>query len=924
MADVVPNQSLPEVVPQHLPLPSRRLSGYDATMPSSVRTFLFTDVEGSTDLLKRAGDRYPAMLMDHRQIVRKAAQMAGGTEHSTEGDSFFLLFDSPSSALAAAVQAQRELEAYEWPSGLRLRVRMGLHLGEAETHDDDLVGLALHQAARIAAAAHGGQIVVSEAVQSMAQVLPAGTSLRNLGPRRLRDVGTVTLFQVEHPELQHSFPELRGLIGSRTNLPRLTTAFIGGDQLLASIGGLLDHSRVVTLTGTGGVGKTRAAIELGWHVLERFDDGVFFVDLAPIADAGSVPAAVAATIPIVSSGGLSLLDAIVDWLANRRLLFILDNCEHLLDEACHVVNSMIARCENVEVLATSREPLSAAGERVWRVPSLDAAGDAVELFCERAGAGDSSFERIGHEAALAQICQRLDGIPLAIELAAARTRSLSPEELLDRLQDRFRLLRGSGRGTLERQQTLRSTVSWSYQLLTEAERLLFDSLSVFAGGFDLRAAEVVCWSEALGDSDVLDIVQSLVDKSMVLAERTPMGTRFRLQETLRQFGEEQLEFRGQTTALRDRHMAHYAERIQDLDNSLRGARQLEATKGMAIEWDNLRAAHQWALAWADLDLAEQLVGSSCYYAFGQMRHEHAEWTQRTVELAEALGRLSTFLLGIHAEWLNFQGDEAEALRIAQLGIDVAPSLDHPSTAACWFMLCGSSPILSLTAPEFRLRYQHLEAAVAKVPDLDSDWRPLLDLVDASMGDEHAFAKYQRQLSQIAARVGAPQLVIYACLYEGHALLVHTSRPDYAAAMECYERAVSAARESGHVNTEAISLRAVAMAATGLGRDDARARCHDALAALHESRYWQKIWQLLNSVVLALAKAHRPAEAALILGHLQAHMPPCGIEDTLGFRDAASDLIIASGDFSDSLSRGARLTADEIVVRALENCDCAGE
>ena len=895
------------------------VTDYDAAMPSSVRTFLFSDVEGSTDLLKRAGDRYPAMLMRHREIVRQAVQMAGGTEHSTEGDSFFVLFDSPSSALAAAVQAQRELEAHEWPAGLRLRVRMGLHLGEAETHDDDLIGLALHQAARISAAAHGGQIVVSEAVQSMAQVLPAGTSLRNLGPRRLRDVGTITLFQVEHPELQHSFPELRGLVGNRTNLPRIATAFIGGDQLLTSIGELLDRSRLVTLTGTGGVGKTRAAVELGWHSLDRFDDGVFFVDLAPISDAGAVPAAVAATIPIVSSGGLSLVDAIVDWLANRRLLIILDNCEHLLDEACVVVNSVIARCENVKVLATSREPLGAAGERVLRVPSLDAAGDAVELFCDRAGAGDSSFERVDHEASLTQICQRLDGIPLAIELAAARTRSLSPEELLDRLQDRFRLLRGSGRGTLERHQTLRSTVSWSYQLLTDAERLLFDCLSVFAGGFDLRAAEAVCANEAVGDSDVLDIVHSLVDKSMVLAQRTPAGTRFRLQETLRQFGEEQLELRGQTTSLRDRHAAYYAERIEELDTVLRGARQQEATEVFSVEWDNLRAAHQWALACSDLGLAERVIHSSCYYAFGQTRHEHAEWTSRSVELGEAMGSVSTFLLGTHAEWLNFQGDESEALRIAQRGIDVAPSLDHPSTVTCWFMLCGASPLHSQTSPENRLRFQHLEAAVAMVPDLDSNWRLLLELVDVSFIDELAFTKYLRQLSEVAARVRAPQLVSFSYLYEGHALLAHNSAPDYATAMQYYERALSAARATSYLDTEAVALRAVAMAATGLGRVDALARCHDALAALYEIRYWQKIWQVLDSVVLALAKADRAAEAALILGHLQAHMPPCGMEDGLGFREAASDLITAAGDFTDALTRGARLTADEVVNTAMEYC-----
>ncbi len=458
----------------------------------SIRTLLFSDVEGSTSLLERAGTEYPALLSHHRRIVRAAVEHAGGIEHSTEGDSFFLTFDSPSAGVAAAVEAQRAIETHEWPDGLRLRVRMGVHVGEVLEDDDDLVGMSINHAARIAAAAHGGQIVLSGAVRDMVRVLPDGVEIFPLGTHRLRDVGAVALFQVHHPDLQHDFPPPRGAVGYRTNLPRSTTSFIGGDGLLDELAEQFQVGSVVTLTGTGGVGKTRAAIEFGHRHLADFDEGVFFVDLAPVSDTGAVVGAVASTLPILVGGEQSMLDTILDWIGERRLLLVIDNCEHLVAEVGDLVEELMARCSNLHVLATSREALRVHGERVHRVPSLDADGAAVELFCERARATDASFTADGHLDALVQICARLDGIPLAIELAAARIRSLSAEELLERLQDRFRLLRGSGRSTLDRHQTLRATVSWSYQLLTDDERLLFDRASVFAGGFDLRAAETVC------------------------------------------------------------------------------------------------------------------------------------------------------------------------------------------------------------------------------------------------------------------------------------------------------------------------------------------------------------------------------------------------------------------------------------------------
>ncbi len=884
-----------------------------------MRTLLFSDIEGSTSLLDRAGTQYPALLSHHRRIVRAAVAHAGGIEHSTEGDSFFLTFDSPTAGVAAAVEAQRAIETYEWPDGLRLRVRMGVHLGEVQEDDDDLVGMSINHAARIAATAHGGQIVLSEAVRQMVRVLPDGVEIVPLGTHRLRDVGAVALFQVRHPDLQRDFPQPRGVLGYRTNLPRNTTPFIGGEGLLEAIAEQLRAGSLVTLTGTGGVGKTRAAIEFGHVHLTDFDQGVFFVDLAPVSDTGAVVGAVASTLPVLAGGEQSLLETIVDWIGERRVLLVIDNCEHLVAEVGILVEELMARCSNLQILATSREALGVHGERVHRVPSLEAGGAAVELFCERARAIDGSFSPDGHLDALVQICERLDGIPLAIELAAARMRSLSAEEVLERLQDRFRLLRGSGRSTLDRHQTLRATVSWSYQLLTDDERLFFDRTSVFAGGFDLRAAETVCGFDPIDRADVIDLVSSLVDKSMIVAQRGAAGMRYRLLETLRQYAEDQMELRGETVLLRDRHAAHLADLIGELDVLVRGQRQNEGAERMSMEWDNLRAAHLWSLAQRDVDLAERLVEGSFQHSVFTMRHEHAAMLRRTVQLGDDSGRPSTAMLGMLSYWVDMQGDEEESRRLARRGLDAAPSPDHPATANCWFEFAGATATVAPGSSEALAAFEHEVAAVANTPDLDLNWFALVNLTDASLhADPTATPALRQRLSDMAARVRSPRLTSFAHQYEGHACL-SASPPDFAGAIAAYGRVAEIARATGDLQFQAIALRCLAMGSAGLGALDALARCRDALEALFEIRYWQKTWQTLESVALALATAGRAEHAAVVLGHLDAHSPGLGLEHTLHFRDRARELVEADGDHTEAKLRGARMSADELVTTALAFC-----
>ncbi len=344
----------------------------------------------------------------------------------------------------------------------------------------------------------------------------------------------------------------------------------------------------MTLTGPGGVGKTRLAIEMAWSWLDEFPDGAWLIDLAPVADPGAVAAAVATTLSVRPQEGMSTVESVVDWLRGRRLLLVVDNCEHVLGPVSELVRAIVSGVTSVTILATSREPLGVPGERVVAVPSLGPA-DAVSLFCNRAEAANETVRFDDADlAAVTELCARLDGIPLAIELAAARIRSLTARDLLARLDDRFRLLRGSGRGGLERHQTLRATVAWSYQLLADNERLLFDRLSVFAGGFDLRAVEAVCADDAIDVDDVFDLLDSLVDKSMITVDRSGDTARYRLLETLRQYGEERLGDRDETAELLDRHLAHFLQVAEQTGPLVLSSRQREAQSVFGHDWDNLR------------------------------------------------------------------------------------------------------------------------------------------------------------------------------------------------------------------------------------------------------------------------------------------------------------------------------------------------
>jgi len=578
-----------------------------AQLPSGTVTLLFTDIQGSTRLWEAEPAQMAAALRRHDEILRAAIEGAGGYVFKTVGDAFCAAFATALAAVEAAAAAQRELGAEAWPTSRPITVRMGLHTGVCDERDGDYFGPAVNRAARLEAVANGGQVLVSGATaELLSGALPGGTGLRDLGLHRLKDLGRAEqVFQLEAPHLASSFAPLASLDNPElpNNLPMLLSAFVGRDAELARVRELVTSARLVTLTGAGGSGKTRLALQAAAEQIGRAPDGVWLVELAPLTDGGQIGSAVAAALGIQDQAGPVQAEPLIRTLTAQDTLVVLDNCEHLIDDAAKFCEQVMRRCPRVRILATSREPLGIDGERIYRVPSLSLPGqvetiedvtasDAVRLFAERAR--DSGFMLDPQSAPLvATICRRLDGIPLALELAAARLSSMSLKQVSERLDQRFRLLTGGARNAMPRQQTLQATVEWSFGLLADAERDALRRLSVFAGGFDLDAAEALCTTQTVDAFDVADLLGSLVDKSLVVADRSAGSVRYRLLETIRQFAaQDLLRAVGDDAvlALRTLHADYYLRLAQAAGPHLVGHAQAEWMRRLDTEWDNVRAA----------------------------------------------------------------------------------------------------------------------------------------------------------------------------------------------------------------------------------------------------------------------------------------------------------------------------------------------
>lgn len=616
-------------------------------LPVGTVTFLFTDIEGSSKLWEQYPEAMSAALAQHNALLRRVIETHKGYVFKLWGDAVYAAFDTASDALNAAIEAQRELVRHSWGELGPLRVRMALHTGAAEAHDGDYFGPTLNRCARLLSAAHGGQILLSAATEELVRDgLPQGVSLRSLGQHRLKDLQRPEhVFQVVHPELLTEFSLLRTLNAVPNNLPIQLTSFIGREREIKEVKELLQQTRLLTLTGSGGCGKTRLALQVAADLLEDYPDGIWFIDLSVLTDPALVPSTVAATLGIHEESGQPTLTTLAEAMRSRTLLLVLDNCEHVVGACAQLAETLLRTCTALRILVTSREALGIAGEVAWRVPSLSLPQphelaridslaritqyEAIRLFIERAEAASSEFRVTSHNiGAIVQICRRLDGIPLAIELAAARVKALSVEQIAARLDDRFRLLTGGSRTALPRQQTLRAMMDWSYELLNDRERMLFRRLSAFAGGFTLEAVEAVCVDDQIPSYEIIDLLTNLVSKSLVVFRDEE--ARYRLLETVRQYARDKLLETGEAARVRDRHRDWFLAFAERAGSALQGPDQALWLKRLETEHDNLRAALEWSSNDAETGL--RLAGALWFFWYlrGYVS-EGREWLRQSLE-----------------------------------------------------------------------------------------------------------------------------------------------------------------------------------------------------------------------------------------------------------------------------------------------------
>lgn len=652
-------------------------------LPAGVLTFLFTDMEGSTRLHHRLGDRFQTLIGEHDRLLRRAITRHGGVVVKGMGDGLFAVFADASAAATAAIAAQQLLRHHSWTDDADVRVRMGLHTGVAAPRGGDYSALAVAQAARVCDAAHGGQVLLTSASAKAATALPADLALQELGSYRLKDFDEpAELYQLCGPGLPADFPALRAPSAIVHNVPTLLTAFVGRERELEQLAAVLRAHRLVTLVGVGGVGKTRLAFEAVSRCASRYDGGAWVALLAGLnaAEPPGVAAAVAAAVGVAEQADRPVLESLVDQLAPRRLLLVLDNCEHVLPEAAALVERLLTGCPGVTILTTSRETLRLPGEHVWRLapltvpletdgdPGVLIKHDAVRLFVERARQVRPDFRLDATTApAVTDVCRQLEGIPLAIELAAARLRHLSAGQLSARLADRFRLLTGGHRAALPRHQTLRATVDWSHDLLTAEERVLFRSLSVFNSPFTLEAAEGVCADETNAPDDILDLLAALYDKSLLLVADSATGVGYRMLVTIRDYAREQLEAAGEVERVRARHCSYFADAVAMVP--YRAMEEMPDPASLSRLWlmePDLRAAMDWSIRAQHADVTLALAARLTRWAYRSGRwRDGLSWARRALEVDGGSPEPRC--------WVNYR---ASTLAVVTQDVDAAAAYGH--------------------------------------------------------------------------------------------------------------------------------------------------------------------------------------------------------------------------------------------------------
>ncbi len=875
-----------------------------AAQPTGTVTFLFTDIEGST----RLWDEHPESMADalerHDAICRSAIADHGGVVFSTGGDGFAVAFQRASDGVAAAVDIQIALGEARWPLSTGLRVRMALHTGEARERDGDYFGPPVNRAARLMAAGHGGQILTSVVTAELAEEVP-GIDLVELGTHHLRGIAEpVRVLGMRIDGVPGIDRPLTTVEGARGNLPAVLDDFVGRGSEQRDLAGELRSRGVLTITGSGGVGKTRLAIEVAGATSDEFSDGVWFVELAAVSDPLAVQQLVATTLDVRQEAGVSPLELIVSVLRTQRALLILDNAEHVVAAVAEIATAVAERCSMSRVLVTSREPLGVRGEHVHALSSLGE-GEGFELFCDRARALDDGFsvDEDDHET-IDAICRRLDGIPLAIELAAARTRSLTPRDMLARLDDRFRLLRG-GRGGVDRHQTLRAALSWSYQLLTEQERLLFDRCSVFAGGFALADAEQVCGFGALDAADVLDVLGSLVDKSMIVTDRHDRSVRFRLLETIRQYGGEQLTERQETADLRDRHLDHYLSGARHIAALSQGPDELEGARRFALDFDNFRGAFDWA--WGASDLERAIGIATALWPIGNLNSEVVEWVE-LVRGATPAGHPAADGLELFTAFGRIIAGDSAAVIDGLVGLANRSDLPDSLRSTAWTFL--ATAYLNTGDADLGL------VAVRKAMELADDDPAARDL-SARVGcwcawarEPQAVAGFAATISQVAELTGRPSTQSWAHFCLGVADLVEGRVESARANFTVSLRLVKGT--NGMAEVQALQGLAAVAAASNDPAEVAVA-FGEALRRLHRIQFWMYIWIVLENLAVYWVSSGDHEGGAVLLGHLEAHDHAHGV--FTGERRRSLALLADDRLSVEPMQRGAAMTRDELVAYA---------
>ena len=846
-------------------------------------TLVFTDIEGSTRLLEHLGERYATLIADHHRIVDGAAGRHGGTRIDAAGDGLFMSFPAARGALSAAVEAQRELAAHAWPDDTDVRVRMGIHTGEPMSASTGYVGLDVHRAARICAAGHGGQILVSQAARSLlGDSLPDGMAMRDLGDHRLRGIESPErLYQVTAPGLESEFPPVRSLDTMPNNLPRQLSSFVGRDDEIAAAEERLAESSLVTLTGTGGVGKTRLALEIGAHLVASNPDGVWLIELASLTDGEFVDDAVATALHVKQRPNTEILDALVEAIGDQRMLLILDNCEHLLESVVEMLDALLRRCPKLRVLATSREALGIPGESVLPVssmtlPTLDAGApdltalaqtDAVRLFVDRARGVAPGFALTEANAvAIAQICRRLDGIPLAVELAAARVRSLPPAQIAARLDDRFRLLTGGSRTALPRHRTLRAAMDWSFDLLSDPERAILPRLSVFAGSFSLEAAEAVVSDDDVASTDVLDLLDRLVDRSLLQAEDGAAEARYRMLETVRDYAQERLAESGDAAMRYGRHRDWFVNLVDRARPAFfSGAIPPEWIARLAADHDNLRAALRWAHEDPD-GIGAELALASGLWRFWEVRgdlEEGSAWLERALERVsnDVSQRRASALTGAGVLAAH-RGDLAQAAAFHEASLEVNRHLGNALAVAT---ACGNLANIAIERNDFdRARELYEESIELSRPqDPHGTAFTMVNLADlnARRGDDAEADRLFAECIALFEEVGDEWCIAHAATRRASAA---RRRGDLDSARGGFEEALAAHRRAGDRHAEARVLANLAdVAADGGDLEAAELLYQESLAV--RSELGDRIGMATVLERLAGVAEDRPARAAALLG-----------------------------------------------------------